>query len=159
MENLNGVELKCKQGFTLTAGEGVIIATKRGQAERFPISQMQSVKFRLGKLFDTGVITFKIGSNTASLNVGMGFGLGLGGEKIFMFPEGENEIAQKFYDYICYCQAHPMGTAQAPATQEANTVSSVVAVADEIRALKGLLEDGIITQEDFDAKKKQLLGI
>jgi len=32
-------------------------------------------------------------------------------------------------------------------------------VADEIRELKELLEDGILTQDEFDAKKKQLLGI
>ena len=32
-------------------------------------------------------------------------------------------------------------------------------VADEIRELKDLLDDGILTQEEFDAKKKQLLGI
>ena len=31
--------------------------------------------------------------------------------------------------------------------------------ADEIRKYKGLLDDGIITQEEFDAKKKQLLGL
>ena len=31
-------------------------------------------------------------------------------------------------------------------------------VADEIRELKDLLDDGILTQEEFDAKKKQLLG-
>lgn len=30
---------------------------------------------------------------------------------------------------------------------------------DELRNLKSLLDDGIITQEDFDAKKKQLLGL
>lgn len=29
----------------------------------------------------------------------------------------------------------------------------------EIRELKDLLDDGILTQEEFDAKKKQLLGI
>ena len=29
----------------------------------------------------------------------------------------------------------------------------------EIRSLKGLLDDGIISQEEFEAKKKQLLGI
>lgn len=154
MEKLNGIELKCKQGFTITAGDGVIIATKNGQAERFPIRLMQSVKFRLGKMFDPGVLTFKVGSPTASLNVGMGFGLGLGGEKIFLFPRDENDTAQKFYDYICYCQEHPDAPAQA-----AQAVSSVVAVADEIRALKSLLEDGIVTQDEFDAKKKQLLGI
>ena len=32
-------------------------------------------------------------------------------------------------------------------------------VADEIRELKELLEDRILTQDEFDAKKKQLLGI
>lgn len=37
----------------------------------------------------------------------------------------------------------------------ANTES----VADQIRSFKALLDDGIITQEEFDAKKKQLLGI
>lgn len=31
--------------------------------------------------------------------------------------------------------------------------------ADELRKLKGLLDDGILTQAEFDAKKKQLLGL
>lgn len=31
--------------------------------------------------------------------------------------------------------------------------------ADEIRKYKSLLDDGIITQEEFDKKKKQLLGL
>jgi hypothetical protein len=30
---------------------------------------------------------------------------------------------------------------------------------DELRELKNLLDDGVITQEEFDAKKKQLLGL
>jgi predicted Zn-dependent peptidase len=30
---------------------------------------------------------------------------------------------------------------------------------DEIRKFKSLLDDGIISQEEFDAKKKQLLGL
>lgn len=34
-----------------------------------------------------------------------------------------------------------------------------VSSADEIRKLKALMDDGIITQEEFKAKKKQLLGI
>ena len=32
-------------------------------------------------------------------------------------------------------------------------------LADEIRELKDLLDEGLINQEEFDAKKKQLLGI
>jgi len=31
--------------------------------------------------------------------------------------------------------------------------------ADELRSLHSLLEEGVITQEEFDAKKKQLLGL
>lgn len=30
---------------------------------------------------------------------------------------------------------------------------------DQLRKLKGLLDDGILTQDEFDAKKKQLLGL
>jgi len=30
---------------------------------------------------------------------------------------------------------------------------------EEIKKYKALMEDGVITQQEFDAKKKQLLGI
>ena len=30
---------------------------------------------------------------------------------------------------------------------------------EELRKLKSLLDDGILTQEEFDAKKKQLLNL
>ena len=37
----------------------------------------------------------------------------------------------------------------------ANNLSS----ADEIKKFKDLLDSGVITQEEFNAKKKQLLGL
>ena len=37
--------------------------------------------------------------------------------------------------------------------------NSIQTEADEIRKYKALLDDGIITQEEFDLKKKQLLGL
>ena len=40
-----------------------------------------------------------------------------------------------------------------------NTVVQEVSAADEIAKFKGLLDQGIISQEEFDAKKKQLLGL
>lgn len=46
-------------------------------------------------------------------------------------------------------------TPSTPEIQEVNEVSK----ADELKKYKDLLDDGIITQEEFDAKKKQLLGI
>lgn len=44
---------------------------------------------------------------------------------------------------------------QAVAPQPAPSLSA----ADEIEKLASLLERGILTQEEFDAKKKQLLGL
>lgn len=43
--------------------------------------------------------------------------------------------------------------------QKANKPDSKTSSANELREFKNLLDDGIITQEDFDAKKKQLLGL
>ena len=42
-----------------------------------------------------------------------------------------------------------------PATPVVNQVSA----ADELRKFKDLLDSGLISQEEFDAKKKQLLGL
>ena len=39
------------------------------------------------------------------------------------------------------------------------TVVQQVSAADEIKKFKELLDLGVITQEEFDAKKKQLLGL
>jgi len=39
------------------------------------------------------------------------------------------------------------------------TVQAALSLAEEIKKFKELLDMGIITQEEFDAKKKQLLGL
>ena len=39
------------------------------------------------------------------------------------------------------------------------TIIQPISTADEIKKFKDLLDAGIITQEEFDAKKKQLLGL
>lgn len=43
--------------------------------------------------------------------------------------------------------------------QNIPTGAAVQSAADEIKKWKELLETGAITQEEFDAKKKQLLGL
>lgn len=42
---------------------------------------------------------------------------------------------------------------------EISETSSNITTADEIRKFKELLDEGVITQDEFDAKKKQLLGL
>ena len=49
-------------------------------------------------------------------------------------------------------------TEQAKATQS-GVPASTISAADELKKFKELLDSGVITQEEFDAKKKQLLGL
>jgi len=44
-------------------------------------------------------------------------------------------------------------------SQKAATGQQVVSQADELKKYKELLDGGVITQEEFDAKKKQILGL
>lgn len=61
----------------------------------------------------------------------------------------KTEAAEAFYNYA-------MEKFHKAKHQEKSSPSSS---ADELRKFKSLLDDGIITQEEFDAKKKELLGL
>lgn len=62
------------------------------------------------------------------------------------FTKKSAEEADIFYNYIMErLAASKQNTSAAPT--------------NELRGLKSLLDDGIITQDDFDAKKKELLGL
>lgn len=43
--------------------------------------------------------------------------------------------------------------------QKSSDTSALISAADELKKFKDLFDIGVITQEEFDAKKKQLLGI
>lgn len=52
-----------------------------------------------------------------------------------------------------------IGLSETDINASASPTNTSSSAADEIRKFKELLDDGIITQEEFDAKKKQLLGL
>jgi hypothetical protein len=56
-------------------------------------------------------------------------------------------------------QLDAMAAQPAPAPPAAPTAPAQDDVAAQLTQLKGLVDQGILTQEEFDAKKKQLLGI
>ncbi len=43
--------------------------------------------------------------------------------------------------------------------KEGGTIVNTISPAEELKKMKELLDMGIITEEEFDAKKKQLLGL
>lgn len=70
-------------------------------------------------------------------------------ENTILFAKKEQHLIEELKEYIEYVIS----------TEETGQPSSNNSAADEIRKYKELLDDGIITQEEFDIKKKQLLGL
>lgn len=148
------ITLPCMNGFTLHAkGQNLIVATKRSE-ETFPISKIQSFALKEPRGLSQGTITFRTAqAATVGVNLGFGFGASIGAEKNFFYQKRDLEKALALRDYVTGYEEK-----QRSSGNEAGGVK-VVSVVEEIRGLKCLLDDGILTQEEFDAKKRQLLGL
>lgn len=148
----NGITLPCSGGFVLrTDGENIIISRKKTE-EVIPISVIQSFSLtKPGRVH--GTIEFTT-AKTASGGVNIGFGViaALGAQNTFYYYKEDFEIAKQFRDIIINYDKFSSQPDPAP-------TGTVVSVVEEIRGLKSLLDDGILTQDEFEAKKKQLLGI
>lgn len=151
----NVITVKCSNGYTLRAsGQTVAILHKR-EEETIPVSAIQSFSVKEPHGLSHGKIVFSTAkSATAGVHVGWGLGLALGAEKTFFFTDDEKENAFALRDFV-----NKGGEAAAASTSPAGEGKVVVSVVEEIRGLKQLLDEGILTQAEFDAKKKQLLGI
>lgn len=78
-------------------------------------------------------------------------------ENSFTFnKEEQNEQVAEIADYIKEKIDEIKRQKSAPQT---TTVVQQTSAADELKKFKELLDMGVITQEEFDAKKKQLLGL
>ena len=66
-------------------------------------------------------------------------------------PGGLIRYAMFIDDAIAACEVKPCANTDA-------TPKSVASVADEIKKLKALLDNGAITQAEYDSQKKKLLG-
>lgn len=144
------ITLPCSNGFTLhTDGENIIIVTKKTE-ETIPISRVQSFSLKEPGLAYGKIVFTTAQAATAGVNIGFGISAALGAEKTFFYSKGALETAKQFRDAVMSYEKRTSQSAPAGAT---------VPIADEIRSLKALLDEGILTQEEFEAKKKQLLGI
>lgn len=76
------------------------------------------------------------------------------GKIAFSEIDNRNEIYEEINKLLIERQ-HNSYTMKAPTINQESHQSN----ADELKKYKELLDSGIITQEEFDAKKKQLLGL
>ena len=101
------------------------------------------VQLKLGGALFNGYIQFTIPGGNESRK---GINAAAQDENTVMFNKKENETAKAIKEKIEELQMQP----DQPIAQSSP--------ADEIRKLKGLLDDGIITESEFEAKKSDLLA-
>ena len=114
--------------------------------KEFYYSNLTSVQFKQASKFINGFIQFEYPGSHSSAN-------DFNSENSFAFrlAKLDNETANKAVDFIKSKIRELKNPSQ--------TVIATASTADELKKFKDLLDAGIITQEEFDAKKKDLLGI
>lgn len=147
---MSDITLHCMNGFTVHArGNNIVVESKRKE-DIYPISKIQSFALKEPRALSPGTITFHT-AQAASSGIGLGFGVSaaIGAEQNFFFAKGDLDTALQLRDYVSNFNAEDTPRSD----------GKVVSVVDEIRGLKSLLDEGILTQDEFDAKKRKLLGI
>lgn len=139
---------------TITLGRGIEIDPLGKGKRTIPLRSIQAVTFQEGKkgifINKCGVLDFDIpGSNNGQATDY--YQAKAYDPNRIMFEEEYNSEARKIKDYIEEYLSNPPVN-NSPMIQQTSA-------ADELRKFKELLDMGVITQAEFDAKKKQLLGL
>lgn len=140
-------QMDCAAGERLVVeGSTIKIITKRSE-NIIPISSIKEFRMKEPSKFTAGNIFINTGKSPDT-HVGLfGAAIGIGGEIRLVFTKDYLITARAIQKYIS--EYHE------PVSQP----TQVESAADELRKYKSLLDDGIISQAEFDAKKKQLLGL
>lgn len=177
------ITLNCSNGFTLYARDGMIIVRTRKAEESIPVSNIQSVTVKEPGPLSPGRFIFSTSqANSGAMNLGFGVVAGIGSEKSFFFSKNDLTFAYYMRDYILNYEKEKqkkeaerikleeqMRKREEARLEEQKRINDeqsrkevakqTVSVVDEIRGLKQLLDEGILTEEEFVFKKRQLLGM
>ncbi|MBJ8090218.1 SHOCT domain-containing protein [Bacillus cereus] len=144
-------------GKTIVKIEGNFIRLKRKGALNFlnhgldgektiDINNMTGIQIKKANFFTNGYIQFIFMGSQESKR---GVMAAATDENTVMFTKREQKMAEEIKEYIESMLVN----------KSRPQVAASVSGADEILKYKELLDQGVITEEEFRAKKKQLLGI
>ena len=146
------------QGKPLTVSGDTIKIEKKGlltgkREKTIPIRGVTSVEVKQPGAM-AGFIQFSIAGGKArdsSYTLSGGAWDAAGDENSVLFGSpGQYEIALKIKEYVESSSAR---------VSDSSSASVQVSTADEIRKLKALLDEGLLTLDEFNHKKRQLLGL
>lgn len=109
----------------------------------------------VGSLMDAGVRSIKLDKVNSIGTNGMTVRIDTIGDEDCMFANYSPEVRKSLSDKI----QEIIDKYHSSNTQVSQTIIQHKSPAEQIKEFKELLDSGIITQEEFDTKKKQLLGI
>lgn len=150
-KGLNG-QISVYEDRVVIERKGFMAFTSQGLAgtKTIPMSAIQSVQYKPGGAFINGFIQFGIlGGKEAKGGV---FNAG-SDENTVMVREKDNSIAEQVKNYVekkIFERQNVQGT---------TVIKQETSPADEILKYKKLADAGIITPEEFEQKKKELLGL
>lgn len=145
--------LKSNGKYTVEVTSGAIKVTQKGALNVLNKGLVGTKTFSINRL--SGVQLKDPGMTTGYLQfILMGSSEGKGGvfnavqdENTITFSKKEKNLIHELKDFIDY------------AIENANNQGKDAPDLNDIRKLKNLLDDGIITEEEFAVKKKQILGL
>lgn len=138
-------EIKKPQKATITLSNDSIIIKKHGHFQKLkgeniiPFSSIASLQFREAKLTVNGMLRFTIIGNPS-------FRGSIADDNTILFVRKNSDGIEEIRDYI-----------QSKLFSDVEKAS--VDAVSEIRRFKHLFDDGIISEEEFLSKKKQLLEL
>ena len=112
-----------------------------------PIASLTNIQFKPTGGLTNGYIQFSVLGEVGSKGGALAAGYD---ENTVFFKKKNAEVAENIRAFL-----------EEKIINKSNTPTTIQALspAEELKKFKDLLDQGIITQEEFDAKKKQLLGL
>lgn len=117
-------------------------------AKTIPMDSIMSVQFKEGNMWTNGFIQFGIMGGKEARG---GIFNATQDENTVMIKAATNDNAREIKDYIEGIILNR--------SKNKETVVQQVSPAEELKKFKELLDMGVISQAEFDAKKKQILGL
>ncbi len=117
-------------------------------------SDLTGIQFKKGSAVLLGYLQFETAS-TQSNRRGNNWGANYESENSFTFEAIMNELMEEISRFV----QEKLEEIKDGKSKNSTTVIQQTSVTDEILNLKKLLDMGVITQEEFEAKKKELLGL
>ena len=153
------IQLNGNSGEALVVTDSRVIILKAGyssgamfgrKAKSFPFEQISSVE--TSKALIAGRIQITA-AGTMEMSSRAGFTNTREAENIVNYSPGERKAHERFTAAAAYIRERIAAAKKPVATPSASSL------ADELERLAALVTKGILTQAEFDAKKKQMLGL